>query len=190
MVLPSLIWPSCYCQRSQAEVRSNSQRRAEPVELSKAELLLQPWLLAPSEEAIRCLLVRPTSLFSDTCIQSRYSSLEWPVSSDSWSRVQRSNQPAPLFPPCSGFSFLCHQTLHLLASGFPYQWLLQPPRGFSLTFFVCINWCPSSSLVVSIVSIGGWNKQVCLYNRSSFITYLTGKIQELNLLSNLHHLSG
>lgn len=50
------------------------------------------------------------------------------------------------------------------------------------TFFIVTS--------IHTTSEGGWNKQVCFYNRSSFIMYLTWKTQGLNLLSTLPHPSG
>lgn len=112
------------------------------------------------------------------------------VASHSWGKVLRWNQP---FPERS--SWEPHVPALL---GLPRPWpLLRLFSSFQNTGscfllnlplrFLCLcRFMPSFFFLhchCSTVSEGDGNKQVCLYNRSSFITYLTWKTQELNLLS-------
>lgn len=119
--------------------------------LGRQELLLQLWLLAPNKKAIM-LFVGHTdqSMFSDVCLQSPHSSLELPVAADSWSRDPRLNQPALCFSLAQDPAFFVTELRGTspLTSGFPYRWLLQPPWDVSIDFIVCVNWCPSSSLML------------------------------------------
>lgn len=137
------------------------------------------------------LWVTSTSLLSGVCIQSSCSSLKslWPLIPQAGFRGK-----ILCFPYCAQGSAFSATSLQVQTSLYSplVSATLNPTASLilPLAVFVFVNWHLPLHPHFRLLSVESWNKQVCLYNRSSFITSLTWKIQELNLLSNMRHPSG